>query len=121
MFKDITTKRGDILSFYLTQANIDDRHEQVINFLTQHLTGKLFGDKGYISSKISEKLKKQGLKLVTNVRKNMKKVVLEENEKILLRKRSIIETINYQLKNISQIAHTRHRSINNFLLILYLL
>jgi len=33
----------------------------------------------------------------------------------MARKRSIIETINDQLKNVSQIAHTRHRSPTNFL------
>jgi len=33
----------------------------------------------------------------------------------MLRKRSIIETINGQLKNISQIEHSRHRSYANFI------
>lgn len=37
-------------------------------------------------------------------------------DKILLRKRSLIETVNDQLKNISQIEHTRHRSPENFLI-----
>ena len=36
-------------------------------------------------------------------------------DRVLLRKRSIIETVNDQLKNISQIEHTRHRSPANFL------
>jgi hypothetical protein len=36
-------------------------------------------------------------------------------DKLLLRKRSLIETINDQLKNISHIEHTRHRSVTGFM------
>jgi hypothetical protein len=35
-------------------------------------------------------------------------------DKILLRKRSLIETVNDQRKNISQIERARHRSPTNF-------
>ena len=37
------------------------------------------------------------------------------SDKILLRKRSIIETVNDELKNICQVGHSRHRSFGNFL------
>ena len=37
------------------------------------------------------------------------------SDKILLRKRSVIETVNDELKNICQVEHSRHRSFNNFL------
>ena len=36
-------------------------------------------------------------------------------DKLLLRKRTLIETINDQLKNISQIVHTWHRSATGFM------
>ena len=39
---------------------------------------------------------------------------ISSKDKIMLRKRSIIETINDMLKNVAQIVHTRHRSISNF-------
>ncbi len=74
-----------------------------------------FGDKGYISQKLFQELYDRGLKLITPIRKNMKNRLMKLEKKLLLRKRSVIETINDQLKNISQIAHTRHRSIANFL------
>ena len=77
--------------------------------------GKLFGDKGYISQPLFEQLLAQGLELITPRRKNMKKRPLPLEDKLLLRKRSVIETINDQLKHISQIEHTRHRSGANFL------
>lgn len=49
----------------------------------------------------------------------MKNQLLPLVDKLLLRQRSIIETINDQLKNISQIEHTRHRSPINFLVNLF--
>ncbi|KIC70754.1 hypothetical protein DB44_GB00030 [Candidatus Protochlamydia amoebophila] len=83
--------------------------------LSKGLFGKLFGDKVYISRKLTESLLEQGLELFASVRVNMKQKLMTFNDKILLRKRSLIKTVNDQLKNISQIEHTRHRNIGNFL------
>ena len=77
--------------------------------------GKLFGDKGYISKALFETLWADGLHLITRLKKNMKNHLMPMIDKILLRKRALIETINDQLKNISQIEHTRHRSVANFM------
>ena len=104
---------GELLAFTLTPGNVDDRTP--VESLTANLWGKLFGDKGYISKKMFDKLYARGLKLITNVRKNMANKLMGLQEKILLRKRSLIETINDQLKNVCQIEHTRHRSPTNFL------
>ncbi len=109
----IINERGEILAFKLTPGNVDDR--KPVPDLTQKIFGKLFGDKGYISQKLWQKLWDNGLKLITPFKKNMKNKLLPLFEKILLRKRALIETVNDQLKNISQIAHTRHRSVANFL------
>lgn len=112
----IINDRGDLLAFHLTPGNGDDR--QVVPAMTQRpqkLWGKLFGDKGYISQKLFESLYGQGVKLITSIRSNMSNRLQEFSEKILLRKRSLIETVNDQLKNICQIEHTRHRSPVNFL------
>ena len=57
----------------------------------------------------------QGIHLITKLKSNMKNKLMVMTDKLLLRKRSIIETINDQLKNISQIEHSRHRSPLNFL------
>jgi len=83
--------------------------------LARELWGKLVGDKGYISQELFEQLFGQGLKLITTARKDMKNRLMPLMDRVLPRKRSLIETINDQLKNISQIAHTRHRSPVNFL------
>ena len=83
--------------------------------MVKGLSGKLFGDKGYISKALFEALFEDGLQLITWLRKNMKNALMPMSDKILLRKRSLIETINDQLKNISQIEHSRHRSVANFM------
>ena len=107
--------KGEILSFFLTPGNTDDRNEKVIAALTKNIFGKLFGDKGYISKKLVEKLLQNNIQLITGIRKNMKSKIADMADKVLLRKRSIIETVNDFLKNICQIEHTRHRSPINFM------
>jgi len=109
----VVNDRGDILAFHLTPGNVDDR--QPLPLLSKNLFGKLFGDRGYISKALSTELFEDGVQLITSLRKNMKNQLLPLHDKLLLRKRSIIETINDQLKNISQIEHSRHRSVSNFM------
>jgi hypothetical protein len=105
---------GELLTFTLTPGNVDDR-APVPTFAKQ-LFGKLFGDKGYLSGALSKQLQSAfGIELITPRRKNMTKVELPLLDKLRLRKRAIVETIIDQLKNISQIEHTRHRSPINFL------
>jgi len=112
----IINDKGEILSFYLTKGNVDDRNAKAITKMTKDIFGKLFGDKGYISKALSDMLFNDGIQLITAVRRNMKQKALSNEEKLLLRKRSVIETVNDELKNICHAEHTRHRSIAGFLL-----
>jgi hypothetical protein len=109
----IINDRGGLLGCRLTAGNVDDRG--VVEKMTKGLFGKLFGDKGYISQDLFKVLWAKGVKLVTHIRSNMKSQLMEWQEKILLRKRSLIETVNDTLKNVCQIEHSRHRSPVNFL------
>lgn len=109
----VVNDQGDLVAFCLSPGNVDDR--KPVPQLAAKLWGKLFGDRGYISQALFEELFADGVQLITPIRKNMKNRLMPLWDKLLLRKRSIIETINDQLKNISQIAHTRHRSVTNFL------
>jgi Transposase DDE domain len=104
--------RGDLLACCLTPGNIDDRTP--VPGMVKRLRGKLFGDRGYISAPLTQLLFEQGLHLITRLRKNMKNHLMHLSDKLLLRKRAIIECIIDQLKNISQIEHSRHRSPINF-------
>ena len=98
---------GELLAFYVMPGNVDDR--QPVPHLAKGLFGKLFGDKGYISQPLTDQLLEQDVHLITGLRKNMKNRLLSLFDKLILRKRALIETITDQLKNISQVAHTRHR------------
>ncbi len=108
----IINDKGELLAVYVTPGNTDDR--KPLEAMTQDLFGKLFGDKGYLSQALFETLFERGLELITSIRKNMKNSLMLIEDKIMLRKRFIIETVNDQLKNISQIEHTRHRKPANF-------
>ena len=112
----VCNEKGELLSFYLTKGNVDDRNPKHIKKLTEQLFGKIYADKGYLSKALWEMLFADGMQLITKVRKNMKGHIMELRDKLLLRKRAIIETINDELKNLCQIEHTRHRSVNNFIM-----
>ena len=103
---------GELLSLRLTPGNTDDRRP--VPELVKGLFGKLFGDKGYISQPLFETLFEQDVQLVTKLRTKMKNRLVSMFDKIMLRKRAIIESVMDQLKNISQIEHSRHRSVVNF-------
>lgn len=111
----IINDKGEILSFTITQANADDREPLKNEGFLKGIFGKLFADKGYISKKISDILFVDGVHLITQLRNNMKNCLMTLSDKILLRKRSVIETVNDELKNMCQIEHSRHRSVGNFL------
>lgn len=106
-------ERGELLSWFVTAGNVDDRRP--VSHLVRKLWGKLFGDKGYVSAPLKFILGEHGLEFITKLKKNMKPQALTQMDKILLRKRALIESVIDQLKNISQIEHTRHRSFWNFL------
>jgi len=104
---------GELLAIQLTPGNVDDRTP--VPKMVKNLFGKLFGDKGYISQPLFDLLFDDDVQFVTKIRKNMENKLMPIFDKLMLRKRAIIETIYDQLKNISQVEHTRHRSGFNFL------
>jgi hypothetical protein len=112
----VCNDKGELLSFCLTPENVDDRDPQVLKTLTKKLFGKLFGDKGYISASLFEMIFNNGIHLVTGIKSNMKNRLMSFYVRIMLRKRSVMETINDELKNICEVEHTRHRSMHNFVM-----
>jgi hypothetical protein len=112
----VCNDRGELLSFCLTTGNVDDRDTTTIKTLTKKLFGKIFGDKGYISQPLFEMLFNDGIHLATGIRSNMKNRLMPLLDRILLRKRAVIETMNDELKNICDIEHSRHRAIPNFII-----
>jgi len=108
-------EKGELCGANMSKGNVDDREEAVLDEVLQNVSGKLFADKGYISKKLFEHLFKQGTTLITSVRKNMKNRLIPLVDKLLLRKRSVIETVNDQLKNMCDIEHSRSRNPINFM------
>lgn len=110
----IINERGEILNFVITQAHVDDREPLKEGKFLQDIRGKLYADKGYIGQKLTELLFIDGIHLITSIRNNMKNVLMELKDRIMLRKRSVIETVNDELKSMCQIEHSRHRSFMGF-------
>jgi hypothetical protein len=110
----IINDSGEILSCQITPGNVDDRTN--LSSMSEGITGQMFGDKGYIKKELFEELLNRGLQLITPLKSNMINKLVPMNDKISLRKRSLVETVNDQLKNISYLVHSRHRSLHNFML-----
>jgi len=103
---------GELTEVHITAGNIDDR--KPVSKMVKILKGKLLGDKGYIRKELVKELFEHGLEFITTIKKNMKQKVSAFN-RILLRKRAIIETVNDLLKNYFQAEHSRHRSVSGFM------
>ena len=111
----IINDKGEILNFMFTPGNVDDREPLKQGKFLENIKGKLCADKEYIEQALFENLFLNGIQLITKVKNNMKNSLMSVADKILLRKRALIETVNDELKNIAQIEHSRHRSFNNFI------
>ena len=111
----IINDKGEILNFMFTPGNVDDREPLKQGRFLENIKGKLCADKGYIGQALFENLFLNGIQLVTKVKNNMRNSLMSIADKILLRKRALIETVNDELKNIAQIEHSRHRSFSNFI------
>jgi len=111
----IINDTGEILTFTITQASEDDRTPLKQERFLDKIFGKLFADKGYVGKDLAKLLFIDGIQMITHIKNNMKNCLMTLSDKILLRKRSVIETVNDELKNICQVEHSRHRSFGNFL------
>ena len=110
----IINDQGELLSCMITDGSVNDR-TPIPMLIQNRCRGKLYGDKGYISKKLFDELFAQGVELITKVKKNMKNRLMDMWDKLCLRKRGVVDSTIHQLKNISQIEHSRHRSVHNFL------
>ena len=111
----IINDKGEILNFSISPGDVDDRTPLQNPRFVEKIVGKLCGDKGYISQTLFENLFLNGIQLITKLKRNMKNVLMTQEDKIIIRHRALIESVNDELKNIATIEHSRHRSIANFL------
>ncbi|WP_018620655.1 IS982 family transposase [Spirosoma luteum] len=105
----VINQLGQVMNFLLTPASVSDNNETVLGRLLGSLTGKCYADKGYIS-KLFEQFYQQGLHIITKIRKNMKNSVMDLDDKLRLKKRALIESVNDILMSVMDVDHSRHRS-----------
>jgi len=106
---------GQILRCFITPGNIADNDQEVLRKLLKGLTSKIYGDKGFISSKITLEFLEKGLHIITKIRSNMKNKLMSLQDKFLLLKRGVIESVFDIMSAICDIDHSRHRSrVNAF-------
>lgn len=111
----ICNEKGELLNFMITPGDVDDRKPLEYKAFIDFIYGKLVADKGYISKNLFQRLFVDGIQLITKLKSNMKGALMSVSDRLLLRKRAIIETVNGELKNIAQVEHSRHRSFDNFI------
>lgn len=111
----ICNEKGELLNFMITPGDVDDRKPLEYKAFVEFLYDRLVADKGYISKRLFERLFVDGIQLVTKLKNNMRGALMSMSDRLLLRRRAIIETVNDELKNIAQVEHSRHRSFDNFI------
>jgi len=111
----ICNEMGEVLNFMITPGDVDDRKPLEYKAFVEFLYGKLVGDKGYIGKELFQRLFVDGIQLITKLKSNMKGSLMSMSDRLLTRKRAIIESVNDELKNIAQAEHSRHRSFDNFM------
>jgi IS5 family transposase len=104
----VINHKGEIMALKITPGNTAD--SAVLNDITKRLTGKLYADKGYLGKELFKQLWQRGLHVITGIRRNMKNYLLPIADKIMLRKRFLIETVLDTLKSEMGLEHSRHRS-----------
>ena len=114
----IVNRIAEIVSACITAGNVDDRRP--VSKMCRRKVRVIYGDRGYISKKLSAYLAKKGIRLITRNRRNMPRKKMSSHVKKMLKKRSIIETIIGKLKSHHHIDHTRHRSFKGVLVNLWI-
>ena len=105
----ICNEKGELLNFMITPGDVDDRKPLEYKEFVNLIYGKLVGDKGYVGKNLFQRLFVDGIQLITKLKSNMKGMLTPLSDRLLLRKRAIIESVNDELKNIAQVEHFSHR------------
>jgi len=102
---------GELIKVHFTPGNQDDR--KGLQAMTKGLSGKIFADRGYIGKEFTADLTKQGIQLITRLKRGMKNILMSLEDKAMLLKRSLIETVIGKIKLLGRFEHSRHRSMRN--------
>lgn len=105
----VINQYGEMVNFVLTSGNVADNNNLVLSELLTGLQGQCFGDRGYLTTLFAQ-FYEQGLQIVTKLRRKMKNSLMVLGDKLKLRKRGLIESVNDLLTSVFDVEHTRHRS-----------
>lgn len=108
----VINQYGQLVNFVITPGNVADNNGALLTELLADLKGQCFGDRGYLT-KLFAAFYEQGLQIVTKLRRRMKNVLMPLSDKLNLRRRGLIESVNDLLTSVFDIEHSRHRSVAN--------
>jgi len=108
----VVNHHGQPLAAKITPGNVHDLVP--VEGLTKRLFGKLFGDKGYLSKNLFESLFQRGIQLFSGIRKTMKNKLIDPINALLMKKRSLIESVYNSLKHTFHVEHSRYRNVTSF-------
>ncbi|WP_052354822.1 transposase [Candidatus Protochlamydia sp. R18] len=93
----VINPHAEIIAFKLITGNSDDRKS--IPEIVEGMKGKAFTAKGFISEKLTHTLIQKGIHLFAKVKKKMKNQWITLVDKLMLKKRAMIESVNHLLKS----------------------
>ena len=103
----IMNDKGEMVNFMFSGGNVDEREGLKEGKFVEKIKGKLYGEKGYMGESLLEKVFVNGIERISKVKNNMKKWLMSMGDKILVRKRGVIESVNEELKKIGEIEEWR--------------
>ena len=107
----IINLEGGLVKASFSSGNKDDRAH--FKTMISGMYGKVFGDRGYISKELFDDLSDKGIHIITRIKKTMKNILMPITDKLMLLKRTLIETVIGRIKLLDKMEHSRHRSPTN--------
>ncbi|PJI36520.1 IS982 family transposase [Acinetobacter pseudolwoffii] len=109
----VMNQLGEVVCSALSNGHVADI--RMVEHLVEGLEAKLYADRGYISQDLKNRLKEQGIDLITYHRKNMQAIQLSESDEYHLKQRNKIETLFSLLKGQYNLVTNKARSMAGFL------
>jgi len=102
---------GEIVRLKVTPGNVDDRSGA--KDILSDIVGKVFADRGYLGKEFFAEMFRKRVQVITRIKKNMKNILMDMRDKLLLKKRMIVESIFSSIKSCNTFENSRHRNVDN--------
>jgi len=101
----VINEKGEFLDFDLTPGNVADNNHGLLKSILKKITGLCFGDKGYATT-LWKDFYENGLKIVTKTKGKTKAELMTLQERYMLLKRPIIESVNDVFTSVFYLEHS---------------